>query len=399
MIAPHSPPALLAAAGKRTRKSLRQWILQKRAPSRPKTPKGTLVLADLFAGCGGLTLGAVEAIRRSGHDVDFRFAIDLEPDCVNIYADNFKTRPDRLVCGSIADLVPGELGEPLGTVEKALKAKIGELDIVVAGPPCQGHSDLNNHSRRDDPKNRLYLKAVRFIEVMKPKVALIENVPAARHDKSRVVQTAADFLRKEGYNVRYETISAHRFGLPQRRRRLVLLAVRDKDPEPLFERYRMASGHHTVKEIIGDLQDEPNVSGEDIFRTPSRMTKDNVRRVNFLFREKRYDLPNHQRPACHKDNDHSYKSMYGRLNWNSLAQTITGGFGSMGQGRYVHPSRRRVITPHEAARLQGFPDYFSFGSVAKRTSLHQMIGNAVPPVMAFQPIFDLINEGYLGTDA
>jgi DNA (cytosine-5)-methyltransferase 1 len=398
MIAPHSPSGLPVTANKRSKKSLVQWILQKRPSLPPKHSLGTLAVADLFAGCGGLTLGAVEAIHRSGYDVDLRFAIDLEPDCVNIYASNFGVKPDRLVCGSISDLVPGEPGEPLSEIEKAFKAKVGELDIVVAGPPCQGHSDLNNHSRRDDPKNLLYLKAVRFIEVTKPKVALIENVPAARHDKSKVVQTASDFLRKSGYHVCYETISAHRFGLPQRRRRLVLLAVRDKDPKPLFERYSKASSHHTVKEIIGDLEDEPDLS-EEIFRTPSRMMKDNVSRVNFLFREKRYDLPNHQRPSCHKDKDHSYKSMYGRLHWDRLAQTITGGFGSMGQGRYVHPSRKRVITPHEAARLQGFPDYFNFGSVGKRTSLHQMIGNAVPPVMACQPIFDLINEGYLETGA
>ncbi|HTL67249.1 MAG TPA: DNA cytosine methyltransferase [Lacunisphaera sp.] len=398
MIAPHTPLGPPPPVGKRAKKTLLQWILQQRESLAARCPAATLRLADLFAGCGGLTLGAVEAIRRAGFDADVRFAIDLEPECVETYAANFRTTADRLVCGSIADLLPGEPGEKLDPIEAALQAKVGNLDIVLAGPPCQGHSDLNNHSRRDDPKNRLYLKAVRFVEVTRPKVALIENVPAARHDKSKVVQTAAEFLRKTGYQVRFDTISAHRFGLPQRRRRLVMLAVRGKDPEPIFARYRKASGYHSVREIIGDLQDEPDLA-KGIFGTPSRMTRTNVSRVNFLFREKRYDLPNHKRPNCHRDNDHSYKSMYGRLRWDRLAQTITGGFGSMGQGRYVHPSRKRVITPHEAARLQGFPDYFDFGLVSKRTALHQMIGNAVPPVMAFQPIFDLINDGYIETGA
>jgi DNA (cytosine-5)-methyltransferase 1 len=87
------------------------------------------------------------------------------------------------------------------------------------------------------------------------------------------------------------------------------------------------------------------------------------------------------------------KSVYGRLSWDRPAQTITSGFGSMGQGRYVHPLRRRVITPHEAARLQGLPDFFSFDSVVGRTLLHEMIGNAVPPQLITTLIKCLIEQG------
>lgn len=375
-------------------KSLLRWILQKRKSRSLNQAKGTLTLADLFAGCGGLTLGALEAIRAAGYRGEVRLAIDLEADCAATYAANFATKPGSVICGSITELVPGELGQAASPIEQALTKHIGTLDLVVAGPPCQGHSDLNNHSRRDDPKNQLYLKAVRFIELTHPAIALIENVPAARHDKSHVVQTAAEFLKKIGYQVSFDTISAHRFGLPQRRRRLVLIATKTKDPEPLFERYRKGGGYYSLRKLIGDIADEPNRSAE-IYRTPSKMTKTNVQRVKFLFSEDKYDLPNYKRPVCHQNSDHSYKSMYGRLHWDRLAQTITGGFGSMGQGRYIHPSRKRVITPHEAARIQGFPDYFDFSGIAKRTSLHQMIGNAVPPVMAYRPILDLITEGYL----
>ena len=209
-------------------KPLLNWILQKRKSRALKQAKGTLTLADLFAGCGGLTLGALEAMRAAGYHGEVRLAIDCEADCATTYAANFTTKPGRVVCGSITDLVPGEPGEPLTELEQALKKNVGTLHVVVAGPPCQGHSDLNNHSRRDDPKNKLYLKAVRFIELTQPSIALIENVPAARHDKSHVVQTAAKFLRSIGYHVSFDTISAHRFGLPQRRRRLVLIAARAK---------------------------------------------------------------------------------------------------------------------------------------------------------------------------
>lgn len=381
---------------KKSALDLATWILKKRRPRSTTDPVGTVKVADLFAGCGGLTLGAEEAIRQQKLAFDIRFAIDLDPQCVAVYSRNFAIPVNRLVCGSISDLVPGELGSQLAEVEVKLRDHIGKLDIVLAGPPCQGHSDLNNHSRRDDPKNLLYLRAIRFIEIVKPEIAIVENVPAARHDKNKVVQKAAVFLSKAGYYVDFATISAHQFGLPQGRRRLVLIAARKKDPKPLLEQYKKTAAICSLKNLIGDLETSPEKkSVSDIFDTPSRMTKKNQARVEYLFRHKEYDLPNSERPACHRDKKHSYKSMYGRLHWDRLAQTITGGFGSMGQGRYVHPSQKRVITPHEAARIQGFPDYFDFRDATMRTTLHQMIGNAVPPIMAFQPVFDMIGNGFL----
>jgi DNA (cytosine-5)-methyltransferase 1 len=103
--------------------------------------------------------------------------------------------------------------------------------------------------------------------------------------------------------------------------------------------------------------------------------------MEHLLQEKLYDLPNNLRPKCHQ-NDHSYKSMYGRLRWNLPAQTITSGFGSIGQGRYMHPTQPRALTAHEAARIQGFPDYFDFSPVGKRGDLATMVGNAVPPALS-----------------
>ena len=101
----------------------------------------------------------------------------------------------------------------------------------------------------------------------------------------------------------------------------------------------------------------------------------------FLHKNDLYDLPNRLRPKCHRSGT-TYKAAYGRLKWDEPANTITSGFGSPGQGRYVHPSNIRTLTPHEAARLQFFPDYFDFGDETK-TSLARMIGNAVPSKLSY----------------
>ena len=134
---------------------------------------------------------------------------------------------------------------------------------------------------------------------------------------------------------------------------------------------------------IGDLEDAQNSRLDD----PSRMSDDNQSRVEWLFgAPDQYDLPNDRRPPCHQG-DHSYVSMYGRLKWEEPAQTITSGFGSMGQGRYVHPSRKRTLTPHEAARIQFFPDWFDFtagGLVTGRGTWATMIGNSVPPKLTME---------------
>jgi DNA mismatch endonuclease (patch repair protein) len=102
--------------------------------------------------------------------------------------------------------------------------------------------------------------------------------------------------------------------------------------------------------------------------------------MTWLIDHDQYDLPNSLRPKCHHAR-HSYVSMYGRLRWDSPAQTITTGYGSMGQGRYVHPARPRTITPHEAARLQTLPDFFDLGRFSTRSTWAHVIGNAVPPLL------------------
>jgi DNA (cytosine-5)-methyltransferase 1 len=122
------------------------------------------------------------------------------------------------------------------------------------------------------------------------------------------------------------------------------------------------------------------------------MSPRNRRRALHLHHNALYDLDDRLRPSCHRYKVHSYKSVYGRMKWDEPAQTITTGFGSMGQGRFLHPAEVRVITPHEAARLQGLPDFFNFTGVRNRTSIQDMIGNAVIPKVAAQIVWSILSR-------
>jgi len=353
------------------------WIRRTAWPRAAHPGAPAISLVDLFCGCGGLTLGAWEAARVNQRRLDIRLAVDTCSDAISVYRHNFDLSAQIACSTDVRDLLPGHPGDRLRAAERQLRDSVGKLDVLVAGPPCQGHSDLNNHTRRDDPRNGLYLSVVRAAEVLRPSVVLIENVGAVIHDRSRVVQCADNLLAGLGYRVATRMVRALALGLPQRRKRHILLALRDHDDDPDVFFPAECSMEIPVSDYIADIEDEPRAH-QDLFHTPSRMTRRNVRRVAYLFDHDVYDLPNHKRPRCHR-NGHSYKSMYGRLHWDKPAQTITTGFGSMGQGRFVHARRARMITPHEASRLQGIPDFFDLTGVRRRAALQAMIGNAVPP--------------------
>lgn len=342
--------------------------------------KRSINVVDLFAGCGGLTLGLAEAARREGIATHVRLALDFNRDACDVYQSNFPHA--RVLNAKAEDLFCGEIGTAVTPTERDMQIDIGHVDILLAGPPCQGHSDLNNYTRRKDPRNGLYLRVVRAAEVLNPLFVVIENVPTATHDTYRVVQTATQKLEDLGYSVGTRVVKLEEVGVPQRRRRHILLASRvgERDPQTILDNLRISCSLHpprTVRWAIGDLE---NLETRTALDRPSRLSIENKRRIEWLMVHGKYDLPNELRPKCHQ-NGHTYHSMYGRLQWDAPAQTITTGFGSMGQGRYVHPSQPRTITPHEAARLQTIPDFFNLGGNKTRGAWAQMIGNAVPPLL------------------
>lgn len=365
-----------------------------RAVDRPEFEAGggALRVADLFSGCGGLTLGAAQAAHRHGRALEIPIALDVDDSALAVYQANFPKSCAQL--GTVESYFDGDLGCPNTSRENELLSRAGDVDLLVAGPPCQGHSDLNNHTRRNDPKNALYLRAARAAEVLRPRCVLIENVPAVRHDRGGVVEKTSSALHAAGYTVAEGVVPLHELGVPQRRRRHILIAVSGSQVPPTdwLDRLRNHAGrNHDLTWAIGDLHGLLDRRGID---TIPRASVDNLRRMQFLLQSNTYDLPNTMRPICHRG-DHSYKSMYGRLRWDEPAQTITTGFGSIGQGRYMHPAEPRALTAHEAARIQGFPDYFDFSPVERRTALAEMIGNAVPPMLSEAVTSLLLTDGLM----
>jgi DNA (cytosine-5)-methyltransferase 1 len=352
-----------------------------RASDRPDFELGdpAVRLVDLFCGCGGLTLGVAQAAHDLKMALDVALAVDIEEPTIEVFQHNFPKARSRAV--DITEILDGEVSSPFTKREHSLVDSVGPVDVIVGGPPCQGHSDLNNHTRRSDPKNELYLRMVRATELLKPQVLMVENVPAVLHDKLNVVQRAIDALKALDYNVADVVVKLDQLGVAQKRKRHILVATLKPMPSPVKILEKLSSNKGSTRNLrwaIGDLSNLKDPVGWD---APSRVSPENIRRMKWLIEREEYDLPNFMRPECHQQ-DHSYKSMYGRLRWLEPAQTITSGFGSIGQGRYMHPDSPRALTPHEAARIQGFPDYFSFEKIVRRTVLATTIGNAVPPPLA-----------------
>lgn len=341
-----------------------------------------LAVVDLFAGCGGLTLGLAQAAYVLGRGIDVRLAVEFNQVAADVYQANFPRARDVRVQDVTTLFPPGSsLDRPITAIEQAVKDQVGKVDVLVGGPPCQGHSNLNNRTRRDDPKNALYATMARAAHVLSPEIVVIENVPAVLNDKyngHNAVAKVREHLKCLSYEVSDQVVSLYELGVPQTRKRHVLIAARKDAAVPKEVFARLSSGTPEKVDLEWAIGDLVGISSTALFDKAPRPSAENIKRMHYLLSENEYDLPNHLRPKCHQG-DHSYKSMYGRLRWERPAQTITSGFGSIGQGRYMHPDLPRALTPHEAARLQGFPDYFDFGSVTTRSALATMIGNAVPP--------------------
>lgn len=348
--------------------------------------KTSLPIIDLFAGLGGMTIGALEGARRADRAAKLALAIDHEAPPLDVLG---RTVGAEEAC-VVADLesVLGPIAQAWRREEKALFSDVPKDGLLLAGPPCQGHSALNNHTRHDDPRNDLYLAVARVARLIKPKAVIIENVRGIGSDRRHSLAQCMAALEEIGYEVEGRPLNLHDLGVPQRRIRYVVVATRNKRMSwdlPLLP-------GRTVRWAISDLLDVESKAAVD---TPSRVSETNAERIKYLFEERAYDLPNPKRPKCHQD-DHSYVSMYGRLDWDKPAQTITSGFGSMGQGRYVHPARRRTLTPHEAARLQFLPDFVAFCDTAvRRSATATMIGNVAPPKLTMVLVEALIAQSLL----
>ncbi len=345
-------------------------------------------IVDLFAGCGGISLGVIEAARSLDLTSTVTTAVEWEKPAADCFKKNLS--PQNMFNQDLNDLIDGQIGQTKTNSEEHFSKLCGAVDILVGGPPCQGHSDLNNYSRRADPKNSLYLKMARAAEILSPKWIFIENVVGAVNDKGKVVQKTITSLESQGYTVESGIIDCLRIGVAQKRRRFILLASKNgrvPSISSIHEKYETEKRDlaWAIKDLVG------KANGSSILNQPSSPSKDNVARMQYMFKHDLFDLPNEQRPPCHRNKSHSYNSIYGRLKWDEPAQTLTSGFYSTSMGRYVHPSETRTLTAHEAARIQGFPDFYCFEEAKKRTSLAKILGNAVPPKLSYACVKELLN--------
>jgi DNA (cytosine-5)-methyltransferase 1 len=362
--------------------------------SDPEISLSEITYIDLFSSVGGLSLGFEESVRALGMTPRPLLAADIDAGALAIHKFNHETA--CVVHESVSSLVDFKV---MGQGDKAYFAfepvamgiAISELknrvDVVLAGPPCQGHSTLNNYSRGNDPRNLLYLTVPAIAVALNIPIVIIENVPNVLNDSDNVVETTKSLLIRSGYEFTGAVLQAHQLGWPQTRKRYFLVATKGHSPVDLnvlskyLQHEPLGSGW-----ALEDFSVSNENSSGHIMSSVSEMSKLNQERIDWLFDNEAYELPNHIRPVCHQDG-HTYPSVYGRMSWDKPAPTLTTGYVSPGRGRFIHPSERRVLTPREAARLQGFPNWFDFSPFldqpSKRGQLAKWVGDAVPSILGY----------------
>ena len=354
-----------------------------RAPGRPRVN-----VVDLFCGCGGLSLGIKRAAEAVGVRPVFLFAADVAEAALKVYIKNL--RPLRHARQNVETLVDygmrvdGDGSDPdLDSLhlDDRMTSIPGDVDLLVAGPPCEGNSNFNNRTRRFDARNHLYIDAAVAGIALGARVIVIENVPMVTRSRQNVVSRSLRLLREAGYRSLDSefVLMASDFGTPQDRRRHFLIAAKSAKTWTMADFGVLKVRAPTVSDVLETLR---GVDRLTTFDQPSQLSEDNTKRVRFLIEHDEYDLPDGERPDCHRLKRHSYPSIYGRMRPDGPASTITTGFLSPGRGRFTHPQEARSLTPHEGARLQGFGEDFDWLRVTNtitRRDYANMIGAAVPP--------------------
>lgn len=291
---------------------------------------------DLFAGCGGVTQG----LRKAGFKV--LAAVENDPAALKVYRLNHRH----------VELFNDIIQVNLLSLKRKLRLRKGELDLLAGCPPCQGFSTmttLNGHWKVDDERNILINHFKRFVIDLLPKTVMLENVPGLASERRFTL--FCNELERLGYTLNSDVSNAADFGVPQRRRRLFLVASR-------FGRVDFPKRDYeclTVHDAIGDLPPAGS-SGDEAHDIPENRS-DKVRSIiQSIPRDggSRSDLGESRQLECHKRFD-GFKDVYGRMSWSKVSPTITSGCFNPSKGRFLHPSEDRCITMREAALLQSFP--------------------------------------------
>ena len=317
---------------------------------------------DLFAGCGGLSLGLEAA--------GFVVVAAVESD--NIAAQTYqKNHPNTIMIKSDIRRVTA------ARIRGALALGNRSVDLLAGCPPCQGFSRIKRKNAKNDDRNNLILDFLRIAKKLRPKLILLENVPGLANDYR--FDKFVKYLMSQGYQCSWAILNAADFGVPQRRKRLIMVASRlggIELPEPRIKQYK------TVKDYIGRLQ-HPYNSTDPLHMLHMR----NTPRIKQLIAKipldggSRKALSKRDQLACHR-RICGFHDVYGRMKWNDVAPTLTSGCFNPSKGRFLHPRQNRPISIREAALLQTFPKKYYFPPYAGLSALARMIGNALPPLFA-----------------
>lgn len=334
--------------------------------------KKNIVAVDLFCGAGGLTHG----LQKAG--INVQLGLDIDPACAHPINTNNNT---KFIQADITKLETKVITDVFAQ---------GSISLLAGCAPCQPFSTYSQKSRRGDadeespPRNDDWKLVGRFGDIIretKPDLVTMENVPPLYQQPifQRLLTDLSD------YNVDYRVVECRAIGLPQTRKRLVLVASRFGEIKiPDFE-----SQPITVRETIAALP-EIKAGGQDPcdrLHRASKLSKTNLQRIRASVPGGTWrDWPEALRAACHKkETGATYPSVYGRMEWDAPAPTITTQCFGYGNGRFGHPSQDRAISLREAAMLQGFPRDYSFipeDEPVSFSKLGRLIGNAVPVTLA-----------------
>ena len=333
---------------------------------------------DLFAGVGGLSLG----FEKKGFDVVL--ANEYDASIATSYIANHKNT--KMIVGDITSL---DLEDTFGKLA-------GTIDVVIGGPPCQGFSQKGQRKTIHDERNFLFKYYVSVVELVKPKYFVMENVPNLLTAEGGYFRHEIEELfNKLGYSLEYGVLNASDYGIPQNRRRAVIIGKLDGDAPKLPVPKR---NNVTIWDAISDLAylESGEGSEEQEYKYPSEsdyekmLRKDSSKLFNHIATKhsplalERLALipPNAGREVLPEE--HLTKSIYSgtwtRMKKDEISVTITTRFDTPSSGKFTHPFLNRAITVREAARIQSFPDNFHF--VGNKGSQMKQVGNAVPPLLA-----------------
>ena len=337
---------------------------------RPSPAQDQIRVADFFCGCGGTSAGLRAAGMRIG------FGLDFEKDAGNTFRANFPEA--EFLQKDISDAHPSEVESLLGTEPNPL--------LISACAPCQPYSSFVG-TRRKDARRALLLRLVPFIRLLEPTFIFIENVPGMRaiHANAGTFARFRKALRELKFAVTTAVVDCRDYGIPQRRRRLIVLASRlgpISIPEPTHGGTDRPP-YVTVWESIGDLPpiDAGDVHPQVANHHASDLSPLNLRRIRATPPGgSRFDWPEELWLDCHKDGHRGHPDVYGRMNPDAPAPSLTTKCTSISNGRFGHPFQDRPISVREAACLQTFPRDFIFKGSMKSTT--RQVGNAVPVTLA-----------------